>query len=76
MTWRTKVAVLLAVLFITGLGSIVGWRYGDVPGLWADMGMALSVLSAIAFTLLAVSEAEKVSDTRHEDEAGSGRTDA
>lgn len=63
MTWRAGAAVLLAVLFSSGMALLCGWRYGGVPGRWAYLGVAVCILSAIGFTLLAVAKADRVSET-------------
>lgn len=66
MTWRIGAAAFLAVVFGVGAGLIVGWRYGDLLDRWAYVGMALSILSAISFTVLTVTKADEVSDTNDE----------
>lgn len=67
MSWRAALAALLAILFGVGAALIIGWRYGDLLGRWAYVGMALSILSAISFTALTLTKAVEVSDTALDD---------
>lgn len=67
MSWRAMLATLLAIMFGVGAALIIGWRYGDLLGRWAYVGMALSILSAISFTVLTMTKAVEVSDTTHDD---------
>lgn len=62
LTWRTVVACVLTVTFLTGMALLCGWRWGDLAGRWAYLGAAVSILSAIAFTVLTVTKADKVSE--------------
>lgn len=61
-TWRTTVACVLTLTFLTGMVLLCGWRYGDVPKRWAYVGAGLSIVSAIAFTALTVAKADEVSE--------------
>ena len=67
MSWRATLAALLAIMFGVGAALIIGWRYGDLLGRWAYVGMALSILSAISFTALTMTKAVEVSDTESDD---------
>jgi membrane protein implicated in regulation of membrane protease activity len=67
MSWRAMLATLLAIMFGTGAALIIGSRYGDLLGRWAYVGMALSILSAISFTVLTMTKAVEVSDTTLDD---------
>ena len=69
MSVRAMLATLLAIMFGVGAALIAGWRYGDLLGRWAYVGMALSILSAISFTALTVTKADEVSDTTLDDRA-------
>lgn len=63
MSWRLGAAALLAVLFASGMVLLCAWRYGDLAGRWAYLGVALCIVSAISSTALVVSKADEVSES-------------
>lgn len=67
MSVRAALAIVLAIMFAVGAALIVGWRSGDLLGRWAYVGMAISIVSAISFTVLTVTKADEVSDTDSDD---------